>query len=120
MDTPVIDRDAFNLFETPNLTGTPERRLLLAILERAILDYVGNDQREADQSSTWLFGDMTEEIIAGLVPGGEFSFPWLCDQLDLDFIKIAEKIRQMPKRGKSRLAPWHLNKVSQEQAAKAG
>ena len=44
---PVIDQDAFHLFDFPNLTGTPERNMLMAILEGAILDFVGNDEKEA-------------------------------------------------------------------------
>ena len=45
-----IDRENCQLMGLPNMTGTPERRLLLAVLERAILDYVGNDEREFEQA----------------------------------------------------------------------
>lgn len=99
---PMIDHDASNLFEIPNPTGTPERRLLLAILERAILDYVGNDQREMEEAEEWLFSERD-------TPRNEaFSFPWVCHELDLDVGHIAEQIRLMPKRGSSRIAPWYI------------
>jgi hypothetical protein len=108
---PAIDNDAFNLFEIPNLTGTPERRLLLAILERAVLDYVGNDPREAVEAEEWIFKDSDyRPEHAGGHARSEFSFSWVCDHLDLDRQKIASKIREMPKRGKNRIAPWHLIK----------
>jgi len=101
---PSIDGDASGLFDAPNVTGTPERRLLLAILERAILDYVGNDQKEISEADEWLFTFDPEEAI--------FSFPWLCRELDLDFKDIAEKIRSMPRRGSRRVAPWYFTKAS--------
>ena len=101
---PGIDRDYTNIVGVPNMTGTPERRLLLAILERAILDYVGNDQREVEEAEIWLFGDLEAPSRA------MFSFPWICDQLDLDIPKIAEKIRSMPRRGDRKVAPWYFSK----------
>lgn len=116
---PEIDHDAFNLFEIPNLTGTPERRLLLAILERAVLDLVGNDEKEAQEAEDWLFGFDEDEAEPEAPRVHEhkltamFSFPWVCDQLDLDQARISAKIRSMPKRGKNRIAPWHLAKRSE-------
>ena len=64
-----FDSDSTALFETPNLTGTPERRLLLAILERAILDYVGNDSKEVLEAGDWLFTDGEQKAMPA------FSFP---------------------------------------------
>lgn len=97
--------DVNSVYDSPNLTGSPERRLLLAILERAILDFVGNDVREIQGSSDWLFSD--EEESDGV---GEFSFGWVCEQLDLDANTIAKHIHAMPKRGNHRIAPWYLTK----------
>lgn len=103
---PAIDDEAVALFDVPNHTGTPERRLLAAILERAILDYVGNDEKETQQAEEWLFSDVED------TNAGEFSFPWLCRELDLDVKFIAEKIKSMPKRGSNRIAPWYFSKAS--------
>ncbi len=102
---PEIDHDAFRLIDIPNLTGTPERRLLLAVLERAILDFVGNDQKEVTEAGEWIFDDDVEA-------NGDFSFGWICQELDLDVRHIQNKIRNMPKRGDSRIAPWYLTKAS--------
>lgn len=99
-----LGSDYHQALGSPNRTGTPERRLLLAILERAILDYVGNDEREVAHASDWLFGSLESGAF------DHFSFPWLCEQLDLDGKKIAGQIKAMPKRGARKVAPWYFNK----------
>lgn len=104
MNYPAIDDEGVNIFDRPNMTGTPERRLLLAILERALLDYVGNDQREYEEANEWIFGDIPSETSV------EFSFSWVCGQLDLEVSDIRSKIKLMPRRGASRIAPWYLTK----------
>lgn len=101
-----IDHDYDQVFGAPNMTGTPERRLLLAILERAILDYVGNDVREVEEAEEWLFGDPSGMSCSRT----QFSFTWVCEQLDLDSRSIAEKIRAMPRRGTRKVAPWYFAK----------
>jgi hypothetical protein len=99
-----IDRDFSQVFGAPNMTGSPERRLLLAILERAILDYVGNDTREIHEAEEWLFNSTDTGA------RGHFSFAWVCEQLDLDPRKIAKKIKSMPRRGNRKIAPWYFAK----------
>jgi hypothetical protein len=86
------------------MTGTPERRLLLAILERAILDFVGNDERELEQAEEWIFSSKKSGKVE------HFSFEWVCEQLDLDAHKISEKIKAMPRRGSRKVAPWYFTK----------
>ena len=107
MGRPNIDIDAFNLMPVINLTGSPERNLLMAIVERAILDLVGNNALEESRAKEWLYGDLEEPG-----PHGEFSFPWICEELDLDIEETVGKIRQMPKRGNRRVAPWYFAKAS--------
>lgn len=99
-----FDRDLHQIFGAPNMTGTPERRLLLAILERAILDYVGNDAREVQEAEEWLFEDSESGQRV------HFSFIWLCEQLDLDPVRISRHIRAMPRRGNRKIAPWYFAK----------
>ena len=79
----------------------------MAVLERAILDWVGNDIKEAEQADAWLFGDLDAEK-----PHSLFSFPWLCEVLSLDRFAIAAKIKKMPKRGDRRIAPWYFANAS--------
>lgn len=100
-----IDEDAFAFIDYPNLTGTPERRLLLAVLERAILDFVGNDVKERDDAEAWIFDTTADERI-------EYSFEWLCHQLDLESKQVRETIQKMPKRGTRRIAPWYFGAES--------
>ncbi|NLF25623.1 MAG: hypothetical protein GX589_08225 [Deltaproteobacteria bacterium] len=104
LPVPTIDEDAYNLFDIPNLTGTAERNLLMAVLERAIRDYVGNCSEEAESAREWLFDleGTTHDI---------FSFAWLCHQLDLQPMKVLSKISKMPKRGENRVAPWYFMKA---------
>lgn len=103
---PEVDADAFTLINEYNATGTPERRLLLGLLERAILDFVGNDQLEIDEAASWIFAnDDSAENSDDFADC--FSFTWVCEQLDLDSADIREKIRLMPKRGASKIPPWY-------------
>lgn len=103
---PEIDDTLPGLLESTNETGSPERRLLLGVIERAILDYVGNEHKEQEHSTQWLFGDEDNDD-----ENDEFTFAWVCSQLDLPIERIRSKIRQMPMRGDSRLAPWYQNKA---------
>lgn len=105
-----IDVEAAEYADTPNERGTPERNLLMAVLERAILDFVGNDQKEMDDAEEWFFSEAenTEDHEHNTLD--EFSFPWLCQQLDLDPTYVADTVKNMPKRGHRRVAPWYFMK----------
>lgn len=105
-----IDEESFGLNEAPNQTGSPERRLLLGVLERAILDYVGNDAKESASAEAWLFGANKDNP--------EFTFEWVCEELDLDREKVSALIKAMPKRGKHKVAPWYFTKRIKQSAAK--
>ena len=104
---PAIHIDADNSFGPPRERGTPERNLLMATLERAILDYVGNHKAEVQAAEDWIFAD-TDTYKPVL-----FSFAWVCEQLDLEPRKIAQIIRDMPKRGNRRVAPWYFKNQEQ-------
>lgn len=106
MNTYILtDVDADEVFGPRNETGTPERNLLVAILTRAILDFVGNEKKEIEAAEDWIFGEITSSH-----PVTPYSFRWVCQHLDLDYTNIAKKIKAMPKRGKRRIAPWHFSK----------
>ncbi len=100
----VNDSDYAASVDTPGYVNSPEGKLMLAMLERAILDYVGNDKKEQDEASVWLF-DWTEDDIED---PHEFSFPWVCDYLGLDPLRISAAVKAMPKRGEHRIAPWYF------------
>lgn len=105
MSLVALQSSSSDTHDSPNPTGSPERMLLLAVLERAILDYVGNDHKEAQASQEWLFGD--EGDLDNVEP---FTFIWICGQLDLNAKNVADMIRAMPKRGSHRIAPWYFTK----------
>ena len=100
-----FDVDALDMFGAQSERGTPERNLLMAVLERAILDFVGNDQREVEEAEEWIFDE--EETESDSTP---FTFSWICQQLDLDRKFVAETVKGMPKRGAKRVAPWYFLK----------
>lgn len=62
----------------------PIRSLLSAILERALLDYMGTDPREADESLRWIFASYDNET---------WSFNWICSELDCCPNRIRKEIR---------------------------
>lgn len=104
MNNYALDIEVNSIFDIPNHTGSPERRLLMAIFERALLDYVGNDKREYEEAKEWLFEGMPHERMS------QFTFSWICHELDLDIFEIRKRIADMPRRGASRIAPWYLTK----------
>lgn len=52
----------------------PERRLLAAVLQRAITDYVTGDGEVKESAKTWLYG--------GEEPVDAFGFSYICEALD--------------------------------------
>lgn len=109
MKSGTLETSSSFLFEPYNERGSPERLLLLAILERAILDFVGNDVREMEQATAWMFGGDDE------LSAEPFSFQWVCKELDLDSARVSAMIKAMPKRGTNRVAPWYFQKDGQVQ-----
>ncbi len=104
MNNHALDIEVNSIFDIPNNTGSPERRLLMAIFERALLDYVGNDKKEYEEAKEWLFDGMPNERMEF------FTFSWICHELDLNVADIRKKIADMPRRGASRIAPWYVTK----------
>lgn len=102
------DSDFIDLMGTSS-AGSPERRLLAAILERAVLDYVGNNATDITEAEQWIFEEPYEAATSS-----EYSFSWVCRELDLEPSEISSKISAMPKRGKNRIAPWYFMKHEQK------
>ncbi len=63
-----------------------ERRLLAAILRRAVLDYLGESKDLAQEAEAWIFAPET-----GFIPK-DYSFPWICMQLDIDTAALLRKL----------------------------
>ncbi|MCB0335547.1 MAG: hypothetical protein KDD62_04555 [Bdellovibrionales bacterium] len=109
---PLIDVDADAIYEEPNSTGSPERNLLMAILERALLDFVGNEKKQVNAAQEWIFGDSSNDD-----DGEYFSFDFICEALDLDREHVAQIAKQMPKRGNRKVAPWYFQKWESDSEA---
>jgi len=77
----------------------PERNLLVAILERAVFDYYGNDVREREAASEWLLSDSVLE-------NEPFSFAWICLNLSLDRVDVLEAIRNLAPRESRTTQQW--------------
>lgn len=58
----------------------PERRLLTAVLERAILDLNHSDSCVRKSAELWFESQDSEEV--------PFSYKYICDHLDLDCSKV--------------------------------
>lgn len=65
--------------------ASPEKQLLYAVLSRAIRDYIGDEKLPKRCASHWLFFSKKTD---------EFSFIWICRELDLGVKEIRNLILQ--------------------------
>lgn len=63
----------------------PEKRLLAAVLQRAVTDFLTADGDLKDSAENWLFGPESDEI--------PLSFLYVCEALDLDEGNLRAAIR---------------------------
>ena len=67
----------------------PERSLLIAIIQRAVNDYCGSQEKLAREAAEWIFADSDQH-------GKEaFSFQWICEHVDIDHTLISRAIENM-------------------------
>lgn len=79
----LLDEDAAGLLEVPDFLNSPEKRLLYAICERAVRDLFSSNEEERAASIAWFEDDEGNE---------PFSFPWICEVLDLHRQHLLAKI----------------------------
>ncbi len=90
-------------FSTPKLL-VPERELLVATLDRAVLDYYGTDEETCGEATDWLFGDSD--------PSEPFSFLWICDHLGIEPTRLRNRVRSLAiPRNVSQAHRWLRTKV---------
>ena len=68
--------------EFPETRRTPEQRLLAAIFQRALQDYIGSDSALAELADEWFFCGAVNP------PYEPFSLPWICEHLDEDIVRL--------------------------------
>ena len=72
--------------DTESMLMSPEKRLLIALLRRAVFDYFGSREAERSAAEEWLFTD--DEDSTEL-----FSFQWVCTQLDFSPSEILARLK---------------------------
>ena len=83
---------------------SPERELLIATLDRAVLDYYGSEPIVLREAGEWLFGESD--------PAMEFSFEWTCAYLEIEPTALRDRIRQLAiPRNVSQAHRWLRTKV---------
>jgi hypothetical protein len=65
-------------------TFIPERRLLAAVLQRAVTDYVSGDGDLKDGARDWLFDEEDAEC--------PLTFKFVCEALDLELVGLRKAI----------------------------
>lgn len=88
-------KDLFYIPSATKIIITPEKRLLVAILKRAINDYLGRvntDNRltghEAEDAGRWLY-----EL--GKDHKTPFSFSWICEYLDIEPNRVLRNVNKL-------------------------
>jgi hypothetical protein len=77
---------------TQQLHDFPEKRLLTAVLKRALYDLSGKDRLHSSMAAKWFF-DASRNVC-------EFSFPWICEQLELNIEELLDDIRNIMRLGR--------------------
>ncbi|NMC64224.1 MAG: hypothetical protein GYA55_13755 [SAR324 cluster bacterium] len=85
-----LDEEAQNLFGIAENLSSPEKRLLYAICERSVRDLFSSFSEERDSAIEWLKDSEGND---------PFSFPWICEILDLNREALLEKIWSLQKIG---------------------
>lgn len=76
-----------------------ERRLVSAILRRAILDFLGDSKDLISESEIWIFKGTEER---------EYSFNWICETLGIDSTGLKSKLRELRDSGERIEKKSHL------------
>lgn len=67
-----------------NNTLVPEKRLLAAVLQRAVSDYVGGEMEMKAEAKSWLMTDEASDA--------PLTFQFICEALDLDCNSLRKAI----------------------------
>jgi hypothetical protein len=91
---------------------TPERELLIAILDRAVLDFSGREGELHEKAKEWIFGEEEYENTI-------FSFQAICEHLGLNPAALRRKILDLkiPK-NVSQAHRWLRSKVQSDREDK--
>ena len=71
----------------PELSLTPARRLLLALLDQAFADLADRDERVREDARAW--------FLDGKAPAGGMSFPFVAEHLGLDVADVRRRLEEL-------------------------
>lgn len=83
---------------------SPEKRLLLAVLEQAIRDCLEKDVAYAKQAQWWIFEDKDGDF------HWPFSFTWVCRYLDIDPEEVQSRVRYFLDHGVPQEIQWNFKR----------
>ena len=87
----------------------PEHNLLIALLNRALLDYLGSSGEVHHNAEEWLFADDDSTDC--------FSYRWVCDHLGLEPDFLLGGVRIMRQESNGKIKRWYLQRGKSEQLA---
>lgn len=76
------------------VTQVPEKRLLAAVLQRAITDFLGCEGDLKESAEAWLYHDEPEDA--------PLTFRFICEALDLDMGNLRNALFQQSQMGEDK------------------
>ena len=100
----VVNAEMTGFAVAPDCSVHPELRLLVAVLERAVRDYLGSNKRRQEEAARWLFTEISDAN-----SGEPFSFAWICEELGLAPEPLHKTLTTLLKTGtkKRRVRPFY-------------
>ena len=97
----VLDSD---LLPTLDPGASPEKRLLLAVLEQGIRDFLDKGKGYANQAKWWLFDDIEADF------QNPFTCAWICKELDIDIRSLRSRVEHFSENGVPKEMVWVFKK----------
>lgn len=92
-----------------NSLRLPEHNLLIALLNRALLDYLGSSGEEHRHAADWLFAEDDSD--------DTFSYRWVCEHLGLEPDFLLGGVRVMREESNGKVKRWYLQRGKSESLA---
>lgn len=106
----IESKTRFNVLYDEFVPYSPEHCLLLAVLERAVLDANGVNLKGIADANTVKLKARFWLSYRSTVPHEPFSFEWICEMLDLNAKKLRQKLLKVPKGTVKCRLPWEAFK----------
>ena len=87
------------------VAGIGEKKLLAALLKRAVLDYLGESGEHAVAAEQWIFDDLQVR------PVKEYTFLWVCEHLGIEGPELASQLSIEKRQRRGREIRRYLEKA---------